>query len=112
LRARAGRTRLYVDIQKNSRTLSRGVVSTCHKQYVPTKELHVRAPDEATLTSRAMATITAAAPTIYPYDASLDDGYARAKEQLDKAAREDFAALGMIQDAVMVVARGQRRGLR
>jgi hypothetical protein len=59
-----------------------------------------------------MATITAAAPTIYPYDASLDDVYARAKEQLDKAAREDFAALGMIQDAVMVVARGQRRGLR
>ena len=30
-----------------------------------------------------MATITAAARTIYPYDASLDDEYARAKEQLD-----------------------------
>jgi hypothetical protein len=59
-----------------------------------------------------MATITAAARTIYPYDASLDDLYARAKEQLDQAAREDFAAPGTIADAVMVVARGERRGLR
>jgi hypothetical protein len=58
-----------------------------------------------------MATITAAARTIYPYDASLDDLYARAKEQLDQAAREDFAAPGTIADAVMVVARGQRRNL-
>jgi hypothetical protein len=72
----------------------------------------VRAPDEATLSSRAVATITAAARTIIPYDASLDDVYARAKEQLDKAAREDFAAPGTIADAVMVVARGQRRDLR
>ncbi len=37
---------------------------------------------------------------MYPYDASLDDVYARAKEQLDEAAREDFAAPGMIEDAV------------
>jgi hypothetical protein len=59
-----------------------------------------------------MATITAAARTIYPYDASLGDVYARAKEQLDKAAREDFAAPATIADAVMVVARGQRRDLR
>jgi hypothetical protein len=38
--------------------------------------------------------------------------YASAKEQLDKAAREDFAAPGTIADAVMVVAWGQRRDLR
>ena len=70
------------------------------------------APDKATLSSRTMATITAAARTIYPYDASLVDVYARAKEQRDEAAREDFAAPGTIEDAVMVVARGQRRDLR
>jgi hypothetical protein len=61
-------------------------VSTRHKQYVPTRELRVRAPDKATLTSsRTMATITAAARTVHPYDASLEDVYTRAKEQLDKA---------------------------
>jgi hypothetical protein len=59
-----------------------------------------------------MATITAPARTIYPYDASLDDVYARAKEQLGQAAREDFAASATLADAVMVVARGQRRDLR
>jgi hypothetical protein len=59
-----------------------------------------------------MATTTAAARTIYRYDASLDDLYARAKEQRDEAAREDFAVPGTIADAVMVVARGQRRDLR
>jgi hypothetical protein len=59
-----------------------------------------------------MATITAAARTIYPYDASLEGVCARAKEQLDKAAREEFAAPGTIADVVMVVARGQRRDLR
>jgi len=70
------------------------------------------ATGKATLSSRTMATITAAARTIYPYDASLDDVYARAEEQLDKAAREDVAAPGTIADAVMVVAGGQRRDLR
>ena len=59
-----------------------------------------------------MATIIAAARTIYPYDALLDDVNARAKKQLDQAAREDFAAPGTIEDAVMVFAREQRRGLR
>jgi hypothetical protein len=87
-------------------------VSTCPKQYVPTRGLLVRAPDKATLRSRTMATITAAARTIYPYDASLDGVYARAKEQLDEAAGEDFVAPGTIADAVTVVARRQRRGLR
>lgn len=69
------------------------------------------APDKATLSSWTLATITAARD-IYPYDASLDDVYARVKEQLDEAAREDFAAPGTIKDAVMVFARGQRRDLR
>jgi hypothetical protein len=59
-----------------------------------------------------MATITAAARTIYPYDASLVDVYARAKEQRDEAAREDFAAPRTIEDAVMLVARGQQGDLR
>jgi hypothetical protein len=72
----------------------------------------VSTPETAALSSGAMATITAAARTMYPYDASLDDVYARAKEQRDKAAREDFEAPGTIADAVMVVARGQRRDLR
>jgi hypothetical protein len=72
----------------------------------------VSAPDKAALSGRTMATITAAARAIYSYDALLDDVYARAKEQLDEAAREDFAAPGTIEVAVMVAARGQRRYLR
>ena len=65
----------------------------------------------ATLSSRTMATTTAAARTIYPSDASLVYVCARAKEQRDEAAREDFEAPGTIEDAVVVVARGQRREL-
>jgi hypothetical protein len=72
----------------------------------------VSTPETATLSSGTMATITAAARTIYPYDASRGDVYACAKEHLDQAAREDFAAPGTIADAVMVVARGQRRDFR
>jgi hypothetical protein len=72
----------------------------------------VSEPDKATLSSRTMATITAAARTIYPYDASFVDVYARAKEQLDEAAREEFAGAGTIEDAVVVFARRQRRDLR
>ena len=71
----------------------------------------MRRPETAALSSGTMATITAAARTMYPWDASLDDVYARAEEQLDKAADEDLAALGTIADAVMVAARGQRRDL-
>jgi hypothetical protein len=72
----------------------------------------VSTPGTATLSSGTMATITAAARTRYAYDASLEDVYARAKEQLGKAAREEFGAPGTIADAVMVVAWGQRRDLR
>ena len=49
------------------------------------------------------------------HDAAAPPAVARvlpaAKEQLHKAAREDFDAAGTIADAVMVVARGQRRDL-
>ena len=69
-------------------------------------------PETATLSGQTMAMITVAARTIYPYEASLDDVYARVKEQLDEAAREDFAAPGTIEDAVVVFARGQRRDFR
>lgn len=68
-------------------------------------------PATAALSSGTMATISAAALTMCPYDASLDDVDARAKEQRDKAARGDFEAPGTIADAVMAVARGQHRGL-
>jgi hypothetical protein len=68
----------------------------------------VSRPETAALSSGTMATITAAALTICPYDASPDEVDARAKEQLDKAAREDFDAPATIAHAV-VVARGQRR---
>jgi hypothetical protein len=47
-----------------------------------------------------------------PVRASLDDAYACAKDQLDQAARDGFAALRMIEDAVVIFARGQRRDLR
>ncbi len=66
----------------------------------------------ATLSSGTVATMAAAARSVHLYDASLDDVYRRAKEQLGQAAGEDFAAPGTIADAVMVVARGQRRDLR
>ena len=58
-----------------------------------------------------MATMTAAR-TIYLPDASLGDVSARAKEQLDEAAREDFVPRRTIEDAVAVFGLGQRRDLR
>jgi hypothetical protein len=71
----------------------------------------VSRPETAALSGGTTATITAAARTMYPYDASPDDVDARANEQLDEAAREDFEAPGTIADAVTVVARRQRRDL-
>ena len=69
-------------------------------------------PETAALSSGTMATITAAARTMYPYDASLDDVCARNKEQLDEAAREEFVAPGTIEDTMVAFARGQRRDPR
>jgi hypothetical protein len=72
----------------------------------------VSATGKATLGSRTRATITAAACIMYRYDASLYDVYARAREQLDEATREEFAAPGTIEDTIMVAARGEQGGLR
>jgi hypothetical protein len=72
----------------------------------------VSATGEATLSSRTMATSTAAARTISRYDPSLHDVYARAKEQVEDATRENFAAPATIEDAVMVAVRGERGDLR
>jgi hypothetical protein len=76
------------------------------------EELRVGTPETATLRSRTMAMITVAARSIYPYDASPDDVYARAKEQLDEGARADFAASETIEGAVVVFAHAQRRDLQ
>jgi hypothetical protein len=46
-------------------------------------------PETATLGSRAMATIAAAARIMYPHDALPDDVYAWVGERLAEAARED-----------------------
>jgi hypothetical protein len=72
----------------------------------------VSRPETATLSSGTVATIAAAARAIHLDEASLDNVYARAREQLGQAAGEDFAAPGTIAGAVMVVARRQRRDLR
>ena len=69
-------------------------------------------PERATLSSRRMTTTTVAGRTIHAYDASFDDVYARAKEQLDEAAPADFAAPGTIEGPVVVFAHGQRRDLQ
>jgi hypothetical protein len=47
-----------------------------------------------------MATITAAARTMYPHDALSDDVYARVAEKLAEAAREDSGAARTIEDGV------------
>jgi hypothetical protein len=47
-----------------------------------------------------MATITAAARTMYPHDALPDDVYARVAEKLAEAAREDSGAARAIEDGV------------
>ena len=47
-----------------------------------------------------MATITAAARTIYPHDALPDDVYARVGEKLAEAAREDPGTARTIEDGV------------
>ena len=57
-------------------------------------------PETATLGSRAMAAITAAARAMYPHDALPDDVYARVGEKLAEAAREDSAAARTIEDGV------------
>jgi hypothetical protein len=54
-----------------------------------------------------MATITAAARTIYPHDALRDDVYARVGEKLAEAAREDPGAARTIEDGVSALNGGR-----
>ena len=65
------------------------------------------APERQTLGSQAMATITAAARTMYPHDALPDDIYARIGEKLGEAAREDSRTAGTIQDGVSALNDGR-----
>ena len=64
-------------------------------------------PETATLSSRAMATITAAARSMYPHDALPDDVYARVGEKLAEAAREDSVAARTIEEGVSALNVGQ-----
>jgi hypothetical protein len=54
-----------------------------------------------------MATITAAARTMYPHDALSGDVYARVAERLAEAAREDSGVAGTIEDAASALS-GER----
>ncbi len=54
-----------------------------------------------------MATITAAARTIYPHDALPDDVYARVGEQLAEMAREDPRIARTIEDGVSALNGGR-----
>jgi hypothetical protein len=60
----------------------------------------VSTPETATLSSQTMATITAAARTMYPHDALPDDVYARVGDKLAEAAREDSGAAQTIEEGV------------
>jgi hypothetical protein len=55
-----------------------------------------------------MATITAAARTMYPHDTLPDDVYARVGKKLAEAAREDSGAARMIEDGVSALNSGRR----
>jgi hypothetical protein len=54
-----------------------------------------------------MATITAAARTIYPHDALPDDVYARVGEKLAEMAREDPGIARTIEDGVSALNGGR-----
>jgi hypothetical protein len=54
-----------------------------------------------------MATITAAARTVYPHDALPDDVYARVADKLAEAAREDSGTARMIEDGVSALNGGR-----
>jgi hypothetical protein len=63
--------------------------------------------ETATLSSTAMATITAAARTMYPHDALPDDVYVRAGDKLAEVAREDSGAARMIEEGVSALNGGR-----
>jgi hypothetical protein len=54
-----------------------------------------------------MATITAAARTVYPHDALPDDVYARVADKLAEAAREDSGTARTIEDGVFALNGGR-----
>ena len=54
-----------------------------------------------------MATITAAARTVYPHDALPDGVYARVADKLAEAAREDSGTARMIEDGVSALNGGR-----
>ena len=64
-------------------------------------------PETATLGSRAMATIAAAARIMYPHDALPDNVYARVGERLAEAAHEDPGAARTIKDGVYALNGGR-----
>ncbi len=65
-------------------------------------------PETATLSSQIMATITAAARTMYPHDALPDDVYARVRDKLAETAREDPGAARTIEEGVSALNGGGR----
>jgi hypothetical protein len=67
----------------------------------------VSTPETATLSSQTMATITAAARTLYPHDALPDAVYARVGDKLAEAAREDSGAAQTIEEGVSALNGGR-----
>jgi hypothetical protein len=60
----------------------------------------VSTPETTALGSQTLATITAAARTMYPHDALPDEVYARVAEKLAEAAAEDAEAARVIAEGV------------
>lgn len=63
--------------------------------------------ETATLSSAAMAAITAAARTMYPHDVLPDDVYVRVGDRLAEVAREDSGAARMIEEGVWALNGGR-----
>jgi hypothetical protein len=66
----------------------------------------VGTPDAVTLSSTAMAAITAVARTVYPHDA-LPDGVARVGDRLAEVALEDSAVARTIEEGVSALNGGR-----
>ena len=64
-------------------------------------------PETAALSSQKLATIAAAARTMYPHDALPDDVYARVGEKLAEAAREDPGVARTIEEGVSALNGGR-----
>ena len=64
-------------------------------------------PETAALSSRAMATITAAARTMYPHDALPDEVYARVGDKLGEAVRDDAGTAQTIEEGVAALNGGR-----